>query len=410
MMAAQNRAWVAATLDTKGAEAEYVCGLLEAVGLPVTLADLSTSGSSPDPVAISAVERVLISPANIAAHHPRAQSTILSGDRGGAIAAMTDAFERFVGTRDDIGGMLGLGGSGGTALIAPAMRALPIGVPKVMVSTMAAGNIAGYVGASDVTMVYSVTDLAGLNRISRLVLGNAAHALAGMMLHPIGLQTAGRPAVGLTMFGVTTACVQQISEGLRSRFDCLVFHATGTGGRSMEKLLEDGHIRGVLDITTTEVSDHLFGGVLACTADRFCAVARTRAPYLGSCGALDMVNFGAPETVPERYRERKFYPHNPQVTLMRTNVEENIRQARWIAERLNRCEGQVRFLLPLGGVSALDAPGQAFFDPAADRALFDTLVAEFRPTDHRRLVEVPYHINDARFAATAADEFLAMVN
>ena len=213
-MAAQNRAWVAATLDTKGAEAEYVCGLLEAAGLPVALADLSTSGHSPNPAAVSAFDRVLISPADIAAHHPQAQSSMVSGDRGAAIAAMTDAFERFVRKRDDIGGMLGLGGSGGTALIAPAMRALPIGVPKVMVSTMASGNVAGYVGASDVTMVYSVTDLAGLNRISRLVLGNAAHALAGMMLHPIRPQTEGRPAVGLTMFGVTTACVQQISERL----------------------------------------------------------------------------------------------------------------------------------------------------------------------------------------------------
>jgi uncharacterized protein (UPF0261 family) len=407
-MAAENRAWVAATLDTKGAEAEYVCGLLEADGLRVALADLSTSGNSPNPAAVSAFNRVLVSPADIRAHHAQAQDPMVSSDRGAAIAAMTDAFERFVRQRNDIGGLLGLGGSGGTALIAPAMRALPIGVPKLMVSTMASGNVAGYVGASDVTMVYSVTDLAGLNRISRLVLGNAAHALAGMMLHPIRPQTEGRPAVGLTMFGVTTACVQQISQRLDSRFDCLVFHATGTGGRSMEKLLEDGHIRGVLDITTTEVSDYLFGGVLACTEDRFGAVSRTGAPYLGSCGALDMVNFGAPETVPERYRERKFYPHNPQITLMRTSVEENIRQARWIADRLNRCQGEVRFLLPLGGVSALDAPGQAFFDPAADQALFDTLVAEFRATDHRRLIKVPYHINDPRFAAIAADEFLAM--
>jgi uncharacterized protein (UPF0261 family) len=232
-----------------------------------------------------------------------------------------------------------------------------------------------------------------------------------MMLHPIRHpQIEERSAVGLTMFGVTTPCVQQIYQRLSSSFDCLVFHATGTGGQSMEKLLDDGQITGVIDITTTEVCDYLFGGVLACTEDRFGAVARTRAPYLGSCGALDMVNFGAPETVPERYRGRKFYPHNPQITLMRTSVEDNIRQARWIAERLNHCQGQLRFLLPLGGVSALDAPGQAFFDPAADRALFDTLVAEFRPTDERRLVQVPYHINDPRFAAIAADEFLAIVD
>jgi uncharacterized protein (UPF0261 family) len=409
MMAARDRAWVAVTLDTKGAEAEYVCGLLEAAGLPVTLADLSTSGKAPRPVADWPSDRVLIAPADIAALDPQAQRSVFTSDRGLAIAAMSDAFERFMRERDDVGGMLGLGGSGGTALIARAMRALPIGVPKVMVSTMASGNVAGYVGACDITMAYSVTDMAGLNRISRVVLGNAAHALAGMMLHPIRQpQIEERSAVGLTMFGVTTPCVQQISQRLSSSFDCLVFHATGTGGQSMEKLLDDGQITGVIDITTTEVCDYLFGGVLACTEDRFGAVARTRAPYLGSCGALDMVNFGAPETVPERYRGRKFYPHNPQITLMRTSVEDNVRQGRWIAGRLNRCKGKVLFLLPTGGVSALDAPGQAFFDPAADAALFDTLVAEFRPTDHRRLVRVPYHINDPRFAEIAAEGFLTI--
>jgi uncharacterized protein (UPF0261 family) len=409
MMAARDRAWVAVTLDTKGAEAEYVCGLLEAAGLPVTLADLSTSGKAPRPVADSPSDRVLIGPADIAALDPQAQRSVFTSDRGLAIAAMSNAFERFMRERDDVGGMLGLGGSGGTALIARAMRALPIGVPKVMVSTMASGNVAGYVGACDITMAYSVTDMAGLNRISRVVLGNAAHALAGMMLHPIRHpQIEERSAVGLTMFGVTTPCVQQIYQRLSSSFDCLVFHATGTGGQSMEKLLDDGQITGVIDITTTEVCDYLFGGVLACTEDRFGAVARTRAPYLGSCGALDMVNFGAPETVPERYRGRKFYPHNPQITLMRTSVEDNVRQGRWIAGRLNRCKGKVLFLLPTGGVSALDAPGQAFFDPAADAALFDTLVAEFRPTDHRRLVRVPYHINDPRFAEIAAEGFLTI--
>lgn len=410
MMAARDRAWVAATLDTKGAEAEYVCGLLEAAGLPVALADLSTSGNPLNAVPASAFDRLLISPADIAAHHPQAQNSMFTSDRGSAVAAMSSAFESFIKERDDVGGMLGLGGSGGTALIARAMRALPIGVPKVMVSTMASGNVAGYVGACDITMVYSVTDMAGLNRISRIVLSNAAHALAGMMLHPIRPQIQQRSAVGLTMFGVTTACVQQISERLCSSFDCLVFHATGTGGQSMEKLLEDGQISGVLDITTTEVCDYLFGGLLACTEDRFGAVERTGAPYLGSCGALDMVNFGAPETVPERYRGRKLYPHNPQITLMRTSVEDNICQARWIADRLNRCKGKVRFLLPMGGVSALDAPGQVFFDPAADAALFDTLVAEFRPTHHRRLVKVPHHINDPKFAEIAGEEFLAIAH
>lgn len=404
-MPSQKCAWVAATLDTKAVEATYACVLLEAAGLPVVLADLSTKGSFPlDRVP----SRMLISPAEIAAWHPGRESAVFCGDRGAAIAAMKAAFERFVKTREDIGGLLGIGGSGGTAMITPAMRALPIGVPKVMVSTMASGNVSGYVGACDVTMVYSVTDVAGLNRISRRVLGNAAHALAGMMLHELPEPIQEKPAVGLTMFGVTTPCVQQIVELLTSRFECLVFHATGTGGQSMEKLLDDGHIAGLLDITTTEVCDHLWGGMLACTDDRFGAVVRTRAPYLGSCGALDMVNFGPLETVPQKYCCRTLYHHNPQITLMRTTAEENIAQGRWIAERLNQCEGDVRFLLPMGGVSGLDAPGQPFWDPVADAALFDTLASELHQTDRRRLLRLPYHINDPQFARTAAEEFVAM--
>ena len=409
-MPAQKRAWVAATLDTKRDEAEYVSALLEAAGLPVTVADLSTTTPAAVPASPSSAARRHVSAAEIAAHHPQGVKAAFCGDRGAAIAAMTDAFERFVKTRDDLGGLLGVGGSGGTAVITRAMRALPIGLPKVMISTMASGNVAGYVGSSDITMVYSVTDVAGLNRISRRVLGNAAHALAGMMLHSLPQPEQDRPALGLTMFGVTTPCVQQIVGLLSSRFDCLVFHATGTGGQSMEKLLDDGLIGGILDITTTEVCDHLFGGVLACTDDRFGAVARTRAPYVGSCGALDMVNFGAPESIPQQYRGRKLYPHNPQITLMRTTVEENIRQARWIAERLNQSEGEVRFLLPMGGVSALDAPGQAFWDPAADAALFDTLESELRQTDRRKLMRLPCHINDPEFAEAAVAEFLKIAS
>jgi len=407
-MPVEKRAWVAATLDTKGDEAEYICGLLEAVGLPVTLVDLSTK--TPVPAATSASSRQRISAAEVAKHHPRGELAVFCGDRGPAIAAMTEAFERFVVAHKDIGGLLGIGGSGGTAMITRAMRASPIGVPKVMVSTMASGNVAAYVGASDIAMMHSVTDVAGLNRISRRVLGNAAHALAGMMLRPLPNLERERPTLGLTMFGVTTPCVQQIVRTLNDRFDCLIFHATGIGGQSMEKLVDDGLIGGVLDITTTEVCDHLFGGILACTADRFGAIARRRAPYVGSCGALDMVNFGAPETVPERYRGRTMYPHNPQVTLMRTTPEENVRQARWIAERLNGCEGEVRFLMPKGGVSALDAPGQAFWDPAADTALFDTLQAELRQTERRKLIRLPQHINDPEFARIAVEEFLRIAN
>ena len=406
-MSSRKRAWVAATLDTKGEEAEYVCDLLDAAGLLVTLADLSTT---PRPARDSPSRRVLVAASEIAAHHPLGASAVFCGDRGCAIAAMTEAFERFVKVREDVGGMIGVGGSGGTAMITRAMRALPIGAPKVMVSTMASGNVAGYVGSCDITMVYSVTDLAGLNRISRQVLGNAAHALAGMMLHALPQRQHERPGVGITMFGVTTPCVEQLARLLAPHYECLVFHATGTGGQSMEKLLDDVNISGLLDITTTEVCDYLFGGILACTNDRFGAVARSRSPYVGSCGALDMVNFGAMETVPDKYRRRKLYAHNSQITLMRTTVEENIQQARWIAERLNQCEGEVRFLVPTGGVSALDAPGQPFWDPAADIALFDTLDAELRQTAHRKLVRFPYHINDPAFARAAADEFLAIAN
>ena len=406
-MPSQKRAWVAATLDTKLDEALYVCNLLESVGLAVSLADLSTSrASSTFTLSRQSSSAVLTSADEVAAHHPRGPNSVFCGDRGAAIAAMAEAFECFVKAQRDLGGLLGIGGSGGTAMISRGMRALPIGIPKVMVSTMASGNVASYVGASDITMMYSVTDVAGLNRIALRVLGNAAHALAGMMLHTTPQEDQERPALGLTMFGVTTPCVQHITRSLAPRFDCLVFHATGMGGQSMEKLLDDGLIGGVIDITTTEVCDHLFGGILACTDDRFGAVRRSQAPYVGSCGALDMVNFGPVETVPRHYRGRKLYPHNPQVTLMRTTVEENIQQACWIAKRLNQCEGEVRFLLPMGGVSALDAPGQPFWDPDADAALFETLANEFQQTNHRKLVRLPFHINDPNFAQAGVEEFL----
>ena len=210
-----------------------------------------------------------------------------------------------------------------------------------------------------------------------------------------------KPALGLTMFGVTTPCVTAVQAALAEAFDCLVFHATGTGGQSMEKLAEDGLLSAVADLTTTEVCDLLMGGIFPCTEDRFGAIARSRIPYVGSCGALDMVNFGAPETVPERYRGRRLYHHNPQVTLMRTTRDENARVGAWIAGRLNRCEGEVRFLIPEGGVSLLDAPGQPFHDPEADAALFAALERDLDETPSRRLVRVPHAINDPGFAQAA---------
>ena len=389
--------YVAGTCDTKGEELTYVRDLVEAAGSPARIIDLSTSDRRGGGQ-ISAEE--------VAGRHPEGVDAVFTGDRGSAVAAMAQAFTAFLTSRDDVAGVIGLGGSGGTALVTPAMQALPIGVPKVMVSTVASGNVAPYVGPSDIAMMYSVTDVAGLNRISRRILANAAHAVAGMATaEPPPVPSDQKPALGLTMFGVTTTCVEQVVEQLEADFDCLVFHATGTGGRSMEKLVDSGLVEGVIDVTTTEVCDLLMGGVFPATEDRFGAMARTRVPYVGSGGALDMVNFGAPATVPDRYAGRTFYEHNPQVILMRTTAEENARMGRWIGERLNTCDGPVRFLRPEGGVSALDAPGQPFDDPEARRALFAALEETVRQTDDRRLVRVPHHINDPAFAAALVQSY-----
>jgi uncharacterized protein (UPF0261 family) len=395
-----NTIYVAGTCDTKGRELAYVRQLIAAEGLPVLLVDLSTGAREAGGD---------IDPAAVAAHHPDGREAVFTGDRGRSVAAMAVAFERFIGTRRDVAGLLGLGGSGATALITPAMRALPVGVPKLMVSTVASGNVAPYIGPSDIAMLYSVTDIAGLNRISRVILANAAHAMAGMVRAQPPAAAEALPAVGITMFGVTTPCVTRIAAALEAEFDCLVFHATGAGGQAMEKLADSGLLTGVLDVTTTEVCDRLFGGVFPCSEDRFGAIARTGLPYVGSCGALDMVNFGAPETVPLRYRGRTLYQHNPQVTLMRTTAEENAEMGRWIGEKLNRCEGPARFLIPEKGVSMLDAPGMAFHDPAADEALFAALHATVRQTDRRRLIALPCNVNDPLFADALVAQFREIV-
>lgn len=393
--------YVIGTFDTKGDELRYVRDLVAAAGPAVVSVDVGTSGRRESAAAD-------VPATQVATYHPEGPGAVFADDRGTAVAAMTRALELFAAARsEDIDGVLGLGGSGGTALVTPAMRALPVGTPKLMVSTVASGDVAPYVGPSDIAMLHAVTDVAGLNRISRQVLGNAAHAVAGMAAHRPPAPAETKPALGMTMFGVTTPCVTQVRERLASRYDCLVFHATGTGGRSMEKLVDDGLLAGVVDISTTEVADLMVGGVMAATEDRFGAVARGGVPYVGSCGALDMVNFGAPPTVPERFAGRTFYEHNPQVTLMRTTPDECARIGAWIAGRLNECAGPVRFLLPEAGVSMIDAPGQPFHDPEADAALFRALEDGVAETERRRLVRLPQHINDPEFAealAAALDE------
>jgi uncharacterized protein (UPF0261 family) len=389
--------YVVGTLDTKREELAYVRDVIESTGVVAVLVDVGTTEhqSSAD-----------VKAAEVASRHPRGAAAVASSDRGEAVGAMAVAFEAYVRANEaSIGGIIGVGGSGGTAIVTPGMRALPVGRPKVMVSTVASGNVAPYVGPADIAMMYSVTDVAGLNRISRQVLGNAANAIAGMVRNPVPASATDLPAIGLTMFGVTTPLVTQLVDSLKADYDALVFHATGTGGQSMEKLVDSGMITAVLDMTTTEVADFVVGGVFPAGPDRFGAIARTRVPFVGSCGALDMVNFGAVESVPAKFADRLLHVHNPQVTLMRTTADENQQFGNFIAKKLNDCDGPVRFLLPEGGVSLLDVSGQAFFDPEADEALFAAIESGVNRTRDRQVIRVPHPINHPKFAAAALAAF-----
>jgi len=395
-------AYIAGTFDTKGRELFYLKTCLERLGLRTVTVDLATSGK-PSPA--------MVHPREVARHHPGGERAVFTGDRGSAVTEMAVAFEEFVARRRDLGGLIAAGGSGGTALATRAMRRLPIGVPKVMVSSVASGDVRPYVGPSDICMMYSVTDVAGINRISEKVLANAAYALAGMLAFsrpPSVADQQGKPALGLTMFGLTTPCVQAVCKQLETEYDCLIFHATGTGGQTMEKLADSGLLAGVLDITTTEVTDEIVGGVLTAGLSRMDVFAKTAIPYVGSCGALDMVNFWAKPTVPARFSERNLYVHNPNVTLMRTTPDEATRIGRFIVDKLNRMEGPVRFLIPEGGLSGLDRPGGPFWDPPANRALFDVIASNFRAGTNRRLLKVPHHINDQAFADALVANFLEM--
>jgi uncharacterized protein (UPF0261 family)/ABC-type branched-subunit amino acid transport system ATPase component len=399
---------VAGTLDTKSEELRFIRDLIKEAGVRVKLVDLSTTNRSAGGD---------VTPQEVALHHPRGAAALASGDRGVAVAAMAQAFEIWTKRQSNILGMISAAGSGGTAMVTPAMQALPVGAPKLMISTMASGNVRQYVGPTDIAMMYSITDVQGLNRVSREVLANGAHAMAAMAkarldrMRKAPAQRQGqseKPIVGMTMFGVTTPCVQQMQKQLEAEWECLIFHATGIGGQSMEKLIESGLITGVIDATTTEICDMMMGGVLPATEDRFGAIIRTKIPYVGSVGALDMVNFAAPETVPAQYKNRLFYLHNPQITLMRTTLEENVKMAEWIGARLNQMDGPVRFFLPEGGVSALDAAGKPFDDPRTREALFTTLERIVRVTPNRQLIRLPHNINDPAFSAAMVQAFRAL--
>jgi uncharacterized protein (UPF0261 family) len=390
-----------ATMDTKGQEILYVAECARQAGAEVTVVDVGTQA------AVQGVPDVARE--TVAACHSGGVDAVLGHtDRGEAVTAMGEALCAFLMgeyAAGKVAGVIGIGGSGGTALITPAMQALPVGLPKVMVSTVASGNTEPYVGCCDITMMYSVVDVAGINRVSRQVFGNAAHAIAGMVTHSVA-QGEEKRTVGMTMFGVTTACVTMVREMLEGEgYDCLVFHATGTGGQAMEKLVESGMIDGVLDITTTEVADEVVGGVFAAGPKRFDRILEKGIPYVVSVGALDMVNFGAKETVPEQFQDRNLYVHNAQVTLMRTTVDENRQIAVWMANKLNRSTRAIRVLIPERGVSLIDDVGQPFYDPEADAALFEGLALGIVQTEDRVVRRFNNNMNDREFAEALVEAF-----
>ncbi|XP_063949826.1 toMV susceptible protein tm-1(GCR26) isoform X2 [Daucus carota subsp. sativus] len=339
----------------------------------------------------------------------------LPDDRGKAIAMMNDALQKFL-TKAykncNLTGVIGLGGSGGTSLLSSAFRSLPIGVPKVIVSTVASGQTEPYVGTSDLILFPSVVDICGINKVSRAVLSNAGAAFAGMVIGKIerlkeACSDDEKFTVGITMFGVTTPCVTAVKDRLNKEgFETLVFHATGVGGRAMEDLVKGGFIQGVLDITTTEVADYVVGGVMACDSSRFVATLENKVPLVLSVGALDMVNFGAKGTVPSEFQQRKTYEHNEQVTLMRTTDEENKKIASFIADRLNNSSSKICVCLPEKGISALDAAGKPFFDPDTTHILINELKSLIKVNEDRQIKILPYHINDPEFANELVDSFL----
>jgi uncharacterized protein (UPF0261 family) len=394
---------IVAALDTKGAEAGFVRDAVAARGLATLVIDVGVLG---EPAFAAEVGRVEVAAAGGAdlAH------LVASQDKAAAMQAMTSGAAIIAARLYDEGrlhGLLGLGGSAGTGIATSAMRALPVGVPKLAVSTVAAGDTRPYIGTKDITLMYSVVDIAGLNRLSARILTNAAAAIAGMVAaDPPTL--ADRPLLAASMFGNTTACVDRARARLEAAgYEVLVFHATGAGGQTLESLVADGYIGGVLDVTTTEWADELCGGVFSAGPTRLDAAARAGVPAVIAPGCLDMVNFGAPETVPARYQDRNLYRWNPNVTLMRTTPAENTRLGEIIAAKANASAGPVAILLPLKGVSQLDSPGNPYWWPEADQALYTAIKANLRPGIP--VEEIDANINDPAFADRAATVLLEMV-
>jgi uncharacterized protein (UPF0261 family) len=395
------------TLDTKGEEFSFLKQQLKAEGANPLVVDIGVLGAPSFPPDVTREEIAGWAGTSLL-------ELVRDKDRGRAVTAMAQgiaAWSRDQLAKEPPAGVLAIGGSAGTTIATAGMRQLPVGVPKVMVSTLASGDTRPYVGTSDICMMYSVADFTGLNRLTRIILGNATKAILGMSGLTLAGQEAGgsqRPLLAATMFGVTTPCVNTARQLLETEgFELLVFHATGSGGQAMEQLVGDGFIEAVLDVTTTELADELVGGVLSAGPHRMEVAGRMGIPQVISVGALDMVNFGPLDSVPEKFRNRRLYQHNPTVTLMRTTSGENAQLGQIIAQKASAARGPVTIILPLRGVSAIDAPGQPFHDPEADRALFEAI----RKGVHGnvKVVDVDAHINDAVFAERLVADLTQMV-
>ena len=396
------------TLDTKGREIAYVQSLLKQLGVKTTVVDTGCLGQ---PTMDADISREAV----FQAADTSLEEMISRNDRGTAVTNAAKGTASLVNQAFESGtlqGVLALGGSAGTTIGTEAMRTLPLGIPKLMVSTLASGQVRPYVGGKDIFMLNSVVDIAGINRISREVLNQAARAMAGMVLFQSEISQTSefteRPLIAASMFGVTTPCLLKAQEVLEGEgFEVLIFHATGTGGEAMEGLIWDGLIAGVLDITTTELADELVGGILSAGPSRLTAASKRGIPQVISVGATDMVNFGAVSSVPEKFKDRLFYEHNATVTLMRTTEEECKALGHIIAEKANRSCGPVSVLLPLQGVSAIDKSGEPFDSPAARNAMFDAI------REHRESLEIleyPHHINDEDFAIAAARKLIELIS
>lgn len=395
---------VLGTFDTKGKELKYIKECIEEHGLKTLCINTGVFEPVVEPD-ISSAEVAAAVGADI-------NAIVEKRDRATATEVLSKGTEKLIPqlyAEGKFDGIISIGGSGGTSLATPAMRQLPLGVPKVMVSTMASGDVSPYVGTSDIVMIPSVVDAEGLNDISKVIFSNAANAVVGMVQNRKEIESDGKPLLAATMFGVTTPCVKAAEDYLHEQgYDVLVFHATGTGGKCMEALINQGFIKGVLDLTTTEWCDEVVGGVLNAGPDRLTAAGKNGIPQVVSVGALDMVNFGPMDTVPTQFKDRNLYKHNPTVTLMRTTADELKSIGHEIATRLADATGKTTLMLPLKGVSMIDVDGQPFYDAEADKVLFDTLRTELEGSNVE-IVELDTDINDKEFAVAAAKKLISLL-